>query len=494
MPSLPDEVEALQALLTESRQARQALEAELRALKQRLASLERAPSHRPAATRAAGTQLAFALEHEGALGAAPAPAPTVDAAEHGAARALARERVILEPWAKDSAANCPSCSAPLEHTGLDRTGVLEYAHGAYQLIEYARPKAYCAGCKRTLQAPLPPRPIPRAFAGAGMLAHLLVSRYERNVSLYRQRQICAAAGITVDRTTLADWVEASWLLLEPLADALARHVLAGSHLHTASAAYPILAHGSGRTRIGRLWIYLRDERAWGSTIPPSAWFRFTSDRSGAQARTHLGSFSGTLQGPALDAEPIYRSRRIELLGCWAELRARIAQAHDPTSSGLIEELLLQLDGLYQIERVLFGRSPEARQALRLEHARPILDALHARLRECLRELPKKAELTAALRFALAHWKRLERYSSDGRAQMDGMDAQQLLQATVGEVGGRGTDTHGARAAGLYGLIATARLNGADPEQYLCSVLEHLSSQIPRNWETLLPWALSRDQY
>jgi transposase len=319
---------------------------------------------------------------------------------------------------------------------------------------------------------------------------VLAARYERQLPLYRQRQIYAAAGISVDRTTLADWVEASWLLLEPLVEALARHVLGGSHLHAANLAYPILAHGTGRTRRGRLWLYVRDERAWGSTVPPAAWLRFTPDRSGAHARAHLAGYSGTLQGPALDEEPVYHRARMELLGCWAELRERIAGVRDAAASGLVEELLQPIDALYQIERANFGRPAEARRALRLEHSRPLLDALHARLRECLRELPKKAELTGAIRFALAHWKRLERYSADGRAQMDGLDAQQLLHAVAGERISRGTDTHGARAAGLYGLIATARLNGRDPEQYLRWVLEQLSAQAPRNWEALLPWALS----
>ena len=489
MSGLPDEVEALQALLTENRQARQALEVEIRSLKQRIVVLERAQSHRATAARAAGTQLEFTLEQDGKRGPQTTTAqPAVSQQPVGIA--LPRERVILEPWPKEGASHCPSCSAPLEHSGLDVSELLEYSGGEYKLIEYARPKAYCAGCRRTLQAPLPPRPIPRAWAGPGMLAHLLVSRYERHLPLYRQRQIHAAAGLMVDRSTLADWVEASWLLLEPLADALSHHVLAGSHLHAASTSYPILAHGTGRIRVGRLWIYLRDERSWGSAVPPAAWLRFTADRSGAQARTHLGSFSGTLQGPALDEQPIYRTRRIELLGCWAELRARIHEARDPTTSELVEELLQKIDALYEVERAIFGRTVETRVGARLERSRPLLDELEGRLRACVRALPKKSALGAAIRAALARWKLLVRYSADGRAQMDGVDAQQLLSTTVEETG-RGTDTHGARAAGLYGLIATARLNGTDPERYLRTVLELISAQVPSNWATLLPWSLSQ---
>lgn len=484
-----DEIEALQALLKESRQARAALEDEIRALKRRIASLESAHSQRPGAAGSAGTQLEFALGGEAA--AAPI-APSARSRDRRAV-SLVREPVVLEavPAQATAPSSCPSCGGPLAAAGEEISELLEYRDGAYRLIEYTRLRAHCNACRHTVQAPAPPRPIPRALPGAGMLAHLLASRYQQHLSLYRQRQIYAAAGIAADRSTLADWVEASWLLLEPLTEALARHVLGGSHLQAASMPYPMLAHGSGRTRLGRLWLYLRDERAWGSTVPPAACFRFTADRSGAHARAHLAGFSGTLQGAALDEEPIYHSARLQLLECWGELRERIAQARELGASDLVEELLQRIDALYQIERASFGRAAEARRALRLESARPLLETLHARLRECLRELPKKAALSAALRFALAHWDGLERYSRDGRAQMGGLEAQRLLQHAVGERVGRGIDTHGARAAGLYGLIATARLNGAEPEHYLRAVLERLSGEPPGNWDALLPWALGQ---
>lgn len=488
MAGLPDEVEALQALLSESRHARQSLEDEIRALKRRVASLERAQSHRPAAVRRAGTQLEFALEREGEPVMAPPGPGETGPQDHGVS-SLVRERVILEPWLDNGANLCPSCAGALEEAGSEVSELLEYIGGAYRLIEYTRPKAYCPACRQTLQAPPPPRPIPRALPGPGMLAHLLASRYQRQLPLYRQRQIYATAGINVDRSTLADWVEASWLLLEPLVDALARHVLGGSHLHAACMSYPVLAHGTGRTRSGRLWLYVRDERAWGSSVPAAAWVRFTADRSGSQARAHLAGFSGTLQGAALDEEPIYHRARIQLLGCWAELRTRIERVHDADASGLVAELLGRIDALYEIERAIFGRPAEERRLLRLERSRPLLDALHARLRGWLREQPKKAELAGAIRSALAHWSSLERYSGDGRAQMDGLDAQQLLQDAVGGRAGRGTDTHAARAAGLYGLIATARLNGVEPEHYLRVLLERIGVEVPRSWEALLPWAL-----
>lgn len=486
MTALPDEVEALQDLLTESRLARQALEAEIRSLRQRIASLERAQPHHPAITRTAGAQLEFVLERDGAA-LTDREVPDPAAPQDRRVPSLVRERVILEPAPGDGGSSCPSCSGLLEAAGSDVSELLEYRGGEYRRIEYSRPKAYCTACRMILQAAPPPRPIPRAVPGPGLLAHVLAARYERQLPLYRQHQLYAAAGISADRSTLADWVEASWLLLEPLVDALARQVLGGSHLHTSNRVYPIRAHGTGRTRTGRLWLYLRDERAWGSPVPPAACFRFTADRSGAHARAHLAGFTGTLQGPALDEEPIYHTARIQLLACWAELRERIGEARDLTVVELVEELLQRIDALYEVERSIFGHSVEERRAIRRERSQPLLDALHARLRESLRELPKKAALTGAIRFALAHWKRFERYSLDGRAQMDGLDAQQLLRDTVGERVGRGTDTHGARAAGLYGLIASARLNGIEPEHYLRAVLEQISTQLPANWDELLPW-------
>src|SRR6201995_5790753 len=152
----------------------------------------------------------------------------------------------------------------------------------------------CSRCDVIVQAEAPSRPIARGLAGPGLLAHVLVSKFADHLPLYRQSQIFARSGIDLERSTLADWVGGAHKLLAPLVDALAEHVLAGTHIHADDTPYPVLAPGTGKTKIARIWTYVRDERSWGSVVPPAVLFRYTPDRKGAHPRTHLIDFAGAL--------------------------------------------------------------------------------------------------------------------------------------------------------------------------------------------------------
>jgi transposase len=186
-------------------------------------------------------------------------------------------------------------------------------------IRHVRPKLACIRCDKIVQAAAPSRPIARGLAGPGLLAHVLVSKFADHLLLYRQSQIFARSGIDLDRSTLADWVGGAHELLTPLIDALAEHVLSGTHVHADDTPYPVLAPGTGKTKIARIWTYVRDEGSWGSDVPPAVLFRYTPDRKGIHPRTHLSRFSGALHADGYAGfERLFETGRVHEIACWAQ--------------------------------------------------------------------------------------------------------------------------------------------------------------------------------
>jgi transposase len=190
---------------------------------------------------------------------------------------------------------CPDCGGVLKHFGEDVSEQLEYVPESFKVIRHVRPKFACAACERVVEAPAPSRPIERGLAGPALLAHVLVSKFCDHLPLYRQSEIYARQGVEIERSTLASWVGASSELLTPLVDALRAHVLAGRKIHADDTPMPVLAPGTGKTKTGRLWTYVRDERAAGEKTAPAVWFAYSPDRKGEHPRAHLKTFKGALQ-------------------------------------------------------------------------------------------------------------------------------------------------------------------------------------------------------
>src|ERR1700689_1642872 len=191
--------------------------------------------------------------------------------------------------------NCPDCGGALRQFGEDVSEQLERIPASFKVIRHVRPKFACAGCESVIEAPAPARPIDRGLPGPGLLAHVLVSKYGDHLPLYRQSQIYAREGIDLDRSTLAGWVGAASELLTPLVDEISKHVLASAKIHADDTPVPVLAPGSGKTKTGRLWTYVRDDRPAGSDVPPAVWFTYTVDRKGEHPKQHLSPFSDVLQ-------------------------------------------------------------------------------------------------------------------------------------------------------------------------------------------------------
>jgi transposase len=389
---------------------------------------------------------------------------------------------------------CPDCGGALKPLGEDISEILERVPEHFKVIRLVRPKLACAGCDKIVQAEAPSRPIERGIAGPGLLAHVLVSKYADHLPLFRQAEIYAREGVELDRSTMAEWVGGCSRLLEPLVEALRRHVMSAAKLHTDDTPVPVLAPGRGKTKTGRLWTYVRDDRPWGDVTPPAVWFAYSPDRKGEHPQAHLSEFRGTLQA---DAYPgyveIYRGGRVREAACMSHVRRPFFELYEAHKSAVAKEALERIAALYAIEEEIRGRSAEERRAVRNERSKPLLESLKKWFEETLVKLSKKSDTTRAIRYALDRWDALTRYSDDGHLEIDNNAAERSLRAVV--LGRKnylfaGSDAGGERAAALYGLIGTAKLNGLNPEAYLREVLSRIADHPINRIEELLPWNLA----
>jgi len=389
---------------------------------------------------------------------------------------------------------CAECGGRLRPLGQDVSEVLEYVPARFKVMRYVRTKLSCAKCERIVQVPAPSRPIERGLAGPGMLAHVLVAKYCDHQPLYRQAEMYTREGVELERSTLADWVGGCSRLLEPLVEALHRHVMSAGKLHADDTPVPVLAPGNGKTKLGRLWTYVRDDRPAGDSTPPAVWFAYSPDRRGEHPRQHLRWFVGTLQADAYAGfHHLYEGGQIQEAACWAHVRRKFYDLQVDHASPLAAEALKRIAELYAIEADIRGRPSEERLQARNSRARPLLDSLHQWLQATLAVVSKKSEIAAAIRYALGRWRALLRYAEDGHIEIDNNAAERALRAVA--LGRKnylfaGSDSGGERAATIYSLIGTAKLNGFDPEAYLREVLQRIADHPINRIEELLPWNIS----
>jgi transposase len=389
---------------------------------------------------------------------------------------------------------CPQCQGELRKLGEDVAEVLEYVPASFRVIRHVRTKLSCTKCDCIVQAEAPSRPIERGLAGPGLLAHVLVSKYCDHQPLYRQSEIYARQGVELKRSTMADWVGASSRLLEPLVEALRRYVTAAGKLHADDTPVPVLAPGQGKTKTGRLWTYVRDDRPAGDTAAPAVWFAYSPDRKGEHPERHLKKFRGTLQADAYAGfNQLYEDGRIAQAACWAHVRRHFYDLEQAHSSSVAREALQRIGALYGVEEPIRGRAPDERRAVRQEQAKPLVDSLREWFEATLTKLSRKSETTAAIRYALSRWDALTRFLDDGRIEMDNNAAERSLRGVA--LGRKnylfaGSDAGGERAAAIYSLIGSAKLNGLDPEAYLREVLIRVADHPISRIERLLPWNIN----
>ena len=374
--------------------------------------------------------------------------------------------------------------------------VLELIPERFKVIRHVRPKFSCTACQTITQAAAPSRPIARGVAGPGLLAHVLVSKYLDHLPLYRQSEIYARDGVELERSTLADWVGGAAKLLDPLVAALGRHVLSADKLHADDTPVPVLAPGNGKTKTARLWVYVTDERPMAGQAPPAVWFQYSPDRKGERPQAHLKEFSGILQADGYAGfDALYEQGRVSEAACWAHARRKFFDLHTTTKSPQASEALRRIAELYEVETRIRGRPPDDRRRVRQEHTVPKLVELRGWMESTLAATSSKSVLAQAIRYSLGRWQALTRFADDGRIEIDNNAAEREIRAVA--LGRKnwlfaGSDAGGERAAAIYSLVGSAKLNGLDPMAYLRRVLERIADHPINQVDELLPWNVAAE--
>jgi transposase len=406
---------------------------------------------------------------------------------------LPRERVVIPaPCA------CPVCGGKLAKLGEDITETLEVVPRQWKVIQTVREKFSCRSCEKITQPPAPFHAIARARAGASLLAMILYAKFGQHQPLNRQSAVYAREGIELDTSTLADWVGACSATLMPLIELIGHHVLAASRLHGDDTTVPVLA--KNKTVTGRLWTYVRDDRPFGGHDPPAALFFYSRNRGGEHPRRHLASWAGILQADAYAGfGELYDGRRrpgpITEAACWGHARRKFFVLADLRQAPLAIEAVRRIDAIFTIERDINGAAPEQRLLVRQQRIKTIVAELESWMRGERARLSRHAEVAKAIDYMLKRWPSFTRFLEDGHICLTNNAAERALRGIA--IGRKswlfaGSDRGGERAAAMFTLIETAKLNAIDPQAWLADVLDRIADHPVSRLDQLLPWLWKRD--
>jgi transposase len=406
---------------------------------------------------------------------------------------LPRERVVYP-----SPSACQCCGGTLHKLGEDVTETLELIPRRWKVIQHVREKLSCRSCETISQPPAPSHPIARGRAGAGLLAHILFSKYGLHLPLHRQSTVYAREGVDLDVSTLADWVGAAAATLMPLVDVIRAHVFAAERIHADDTTVPVLARG--KTRTGRLWTYVRDDGPFGGPDPPAAIFFYSPDRGAKHPEQHLAGYTGLMQADAYAGfNRLYGAGRkpgpIIEAACWAHARRNFFDLARISKAPIAIEAVERIDTLFAIEREINGLTMQERLHTRNERSRPLVTALENWLREQRAKLSGQSETAKAIAYCLTRWVALTRFLEDGRLCMSNNAAErQMRPVAMGRKNWTfaGSDAGGHRAAAIYTLIQTATLNDVDPQAWLADILTRLQDHPAKRIGELLPWNWKRE--
>jgi transposase len=416
---------------------------------------------------------------------------------------LPRERVVVR-----GPTSCACCGGTrLSKLGEDVSETLEVIPRQWKVIQHVREKFTCRDCEKISQAPAPFHVIARGWAGPSLLAMILFEKFGQHQPLNRQAERYAKEGVPISLSTLADQVGACTAVLRPIFERLEVHVLAAERLHGDDTTVPVLARG--KTDTARSWVYVRDDRPFGGPAPPAAVFYYSRDRRGEHPQNHLANYAGILQADAYGGygklyEPGRVPGTIVEAACWVHARRnffvladltrnaqRKAQGRSPAVvSPLALEAVRRIDALFDIERTINGHGADQRKAVRQQRSAPLVADLKAWMREQRAKLSRANDVAKAMDYLLKRWAAFTRFLDDGRICLSNNAAERALRGIA--LGRKswlfaGSDRGGQRAAVMYSLIITAKMNDVDPQAWLADVLARIAGHSVHRIDELLPW-------
>ena len=344
------------------------------------------------------------------------------------------DNLPVERRVEPAPAACGKCGcARLHKLGEVVSKTLECEPRRWKIIEHVREKFSCRAREGITEAPAPSHPIPRGFAGPSLLAMILVGKFLLHQPLNRQAATYAREGVEIDATTMADRVGACVVALRPLNEALRAHVLKAKRIHADDTTVPVLA--KTKTRTGRIWVYLRDERPFGGKEPPAAFFEYSRSRHGEYPSKHLEGWTGVMQADAFAGfNELYDGRRkpgpVIEAACWAHARRKFFELAKLAKAPIAKEAVRRIDELFEIERAINGKTPDERKAVRREQSKPLAAALEIWLRGQRALLSSKSELAKAINYSLNHWEAFTRFLDDGRICLSNNAAERVLRGVA----------------------------------------------------------------
>jgi len=401
---------------------------------------------------------------------------------------LPRIDMVIEP--EETA--CPCCGSAMHVIGEDQSQRLDVIPAQYRVIVTHRPKYACRACEgKVVQAAAPAHLIEGGLPTERLVASVLVAKYADHTPLYRQAQILARQGITIERKTLAFWVGYAAAELKPLWQLMRDDLLASTKIFVDETTAPVLDPGRGRTKTGYFWAIARDDRPWGGGDPPMVIYTYAPGRGGKHANRLLAPFRGVLQA---DGYQVYKSfalanDAVTVAHCWAHARREFFDIAKP--SPIAEEALVRISALYRIEEEIRGQSAEVRRAVRQEKTKPLVEALKAWCEAKLAMVSGKSTIAKAIRYTLNQWNGLVRFLDDGRIEMDNNTVERCMRPIALNRKNAlfaGHDEGAENWARIASLIETCKLNGVNPQAYLTDVLTKLVNNWPNSRLTeLSPW-------
>jgi transposase len=497
---LPDDVDALRALVLEQARALDTLkvfQAEVERLRAIIEALQRYRFGRRS-EQLDPDQLQLCLEEvETALAEAEEASEKATRLRADRPRKTNRgslpahlERIEQVVDVEDRA--CPCCGGALHQIGEDVAERLDVVPTTFRVLVTRRPRYGCRACESAiLQAPAPARIVEGGIPTEALIAQVLVSKYADHLPLYRQAQIYARQGIQLDRSTLADWVGRAAWYLRPLRDHVLERLRRSTRLFADETTAPVLDPGRGRTKTGQIWAYARDDQPWGGNDPPMVAYVYATDRKAERPDAHLGDFAGILQvdGYGGYAALARRRQQVSLAFCWAHARRKFYELAD--SSPVATEVLRRIALLYAIEDEVRGSSAEQRRAIRDDRSRVIVDDLRQYLEARNRQVSAKSKLGEAIRYTLTRWDGLTRFLDDGRIDLDNNVVERSIRPLALNRKNAlfaGSDEGGDNWAVIATLIENCKLSGIDPQAWLTKTLSRLANGHPVNGVgDLMPW-------